>query len=124
MSYPTATPLILTLALDDAAQTYFNALRREHFPPKINHLEAHLTLFHHLPGSELEAMCEQLHRYCLTQCQVQVQVTGLRSLGRGARAGTRTSGHQICCVSPRDLPLLNRGWCWDTTAGARLWSRA
>ncbi len=83
MSFPTATPLILTLALDDAAQTYFNALRREHFPPKINYLAAHLTLFHHLPGSELEGVREQLHSSCLTQCELQLQVTGLRSLGRG-----------------------------------------
>ncbi|WP_426060242.1 2'-5' RNA ligase family protein [Hymenobacter sp. B1770] len=83
MSYPTVAPLILTLALDEAAQTYFNALRREHFPPKINYLAAHLTLFHHLPGAELEAVCEQLHSCCLAQCELLLQVTGLRSLGRG-----------------------------------------
>ncbi|WP_035563239.1 2'-5' RNA ligase family protein [Hymenobacter sp. IS2118] len=83
MLSPAAPPLILTLTLDDAAQTYFNALRRQHFPPKINYLAAHLTLFHHLPGHELEAVCTQLHRHALTQAQLPLTVTGLRSLGWG-----------------------------------------
>ncbi|MCC3154664.1 2'-5' RNA ligase family protein [Hymenobacter sp. BT770] len=76
-------PLILTLMLDDAAHTYFNALRRRHFPPKINYLAAHLTLFHHLPGAELAAVCEQLHDCCKLQSALPLRVTGLRSLGRG-----------------------------------------
>jgi len=80
----TAAPLILTLALDEAAHTYFNGLRRQHFPPKINYLAAHLTLFHHLPGPELDAVCEQLQACRRQQPGVlPLQVTGLRSLGRG-----------------------------------------
>ncbi|CAK4020974.1 Hypothetical predicted protein [Lecanosticta acicola] len=31
------------------------ALRRRYFPPRINKLAAHLTLFHALPGSRLES---------------------------------------------------------------------
>ena len=53
-----AAPLILTLTLDEATQAYFNDLRRQHFPPNINYLAAHLTLFHHLPGADLGAMSE------------------------------------------------------------------
>ncbi|HEX8658746.1 MAG TPA: 2'-5' RNA ligase family protein [Hymenobacter sp.] len=83
MSHFADAPLILTLTLDDAAHTYFNALRRQHFPAKINYLAAHLTLFHHLPGPELAAVSEQLHTYCQTQPPLSLQVTGLRSLGRG-----------------------------------------
>ena len=78
-----AAPLILTLILDGAAQTYFNALRRQHFPPKINYLAAHLTLFHHLPGTELAAVREQLRACTYTQRPLPLRVTGLRSLGRG-----------------------------------------
>ena len=78
-----AAPLILTLALDDAAQTYFDDLRCLHFPPKINYLAAHLTLFHHLPGAYLAAVSEQLRTHCRTQLPLPLQVTGLRSLGRG-----------------------------------------
>lgn len=83
MLAPDAAPLILTLALDDAAHTYFNALRRQHFPPKINYLAAHLTLFHHLPGLARKEVCEQLRDYCRTRQPLPLQVTGLRSLGRG-----------------------------------------
>lgn len=79
----TDAPLILTLILDDESQAYFNDLRQQHFPPKINYLAAHLTLFHHLPGPELAAVSEQLHAVCQQQPELPLQVTGLRSLGRG-----------------------------------------
>ena len=78
-----ASPLILTLALDDAAHTYFDALRRKHFPAKINHLSAHLTLFHHLPGAQRAWVHAQLQAYAQTFEQLPLQVTGLRSLGQG-----------------------------------------
>ncbi|HEX8505383.1 MAG TPA: 2'-5' RNA ligase family protein [Hymenobacter sp.] len=83
MLAPDAAPLILTLALDEAAHTYFNALRRQHFPPKINYLAAHLTLFHHLPGLAREEVCEQLRDCSRARRPLPLQVTGLRSLGRG-----------------------------------------
>ena len=78
-----AAPLIVTLALDDAAQTYFNALRRQHFPPAINYLAAHLTLFHHLPGTAPKTVAAQLREICRAQRPLPLLVTGLRSLGRG-----------------------------------------
>ena len=42
-------PLIVTALLDEVAQERFDRLRREHFPPERNQLDAHLTLFHRLP---------------------------------------------------------------------------
>src|SRR6476469_7699644 len=45
-------PLIVTLLLDDAAQQRFDALRTAHFPAERNHLAAHVTLFHALPGEQ------------------------------------------------------------------------
>ena len=78
-----AAPLILTLALDEATQTYFDELRRQHFPPKINYLAAHLTLFHHLPGTDLAAVQTQLAAISGPLQPLPLQVTGLRSLGRG-----------------------------------------
>jgi 2'-5' RNA ligase len=83
MSTTEAAPLILTLALDEATQTYFNGLRQQHFPPKINYLAAHLTLFHHLPGPELASISETLRRLSQALGPLPLQVTGLRSLGRG-----------------------------------------
>ena len=45
-------PLILTLQLDPFAQTFYENLRRRHFPPERNLIPAHLTLFHQLPDKD------------------------------------------------------------------------
>ncbi|MCI1186872.1 2'-5' RNA ligase family protein [Hymenobacter sp. DH14] len=79
----TAPPLILTLALDAASQAYFNALRQQHFPPAINYLAAHLTLFHHLPGSELASVQAHVQAVAQARPALPLRVTALRSLGRG-----------------------------------------
>ena len=47
-------PLILTARFDPALFDALDRLRRAHFPPALNFLPAHLTLFHALPGLELE----------------------------------------------------------------------
>ncbi len=49
-------PLILTARMEPAAQERFTALRTAHFPPSRNYLSAHITLFHALPGDELETV--------------------------------------------------------------------
>lgn len=46
-----AAPIIVTALLGDADFAQLNALRRQHFPPERNQLDAHLTMFHHLPPS-------------------------------------------------------------------------
>ena len=90
MSYLAAAPLIVTLKLDDAAQTYFNALRRQHFPPAINYLGAHLTLFHHLPGAEVDAVCEELRTCTLAQGELP-----LRDALPGAQQRRQVRGPQL-----------------------------
>jgi len=77
------TPLILTLALDPETQSFFDALRQQHFPPERNYLAAHLTLFHHLPGADYKAISNQLAQLAATQPPLRLAVTGLRFLGRG-----------------------------------------
>lgn len=79
----TASPLILTLALDAQSQAYFNDLRQQHFPPAINYLAAHLTLFHHLPGAERAAVQARLQAMAQAHLPLPLRVAGLRSLGRG-----------------------------------------
>jgi hypothetical protein len=44
-------PLVVTLALDEATQQWFDALRSQHFPAGRTQVGAHLTLFHALPGA-------------------------------------------------------------------------
>ena len=80
---PDAAPLILTLALDNAAQTYFDALRRQHFPAHLNYLAAHLTLFHHLPETEADEVLAHLAAVAASQRPLPLQVAAVRSLGRG-----------------------------------------
>ncbi len=76
-------PLIVTLQLDAAAQDYFDALRAAHFPAAINHLKAHVTLFHNLPGGEERAVLETLAREAGRRAPFLIKVTGLLKLGRG-----------------------------------------
>ena len=45
-------PIIATARLNDEAFHYFNELRQRHFPPERNFIDAHLTLYHHLPGED------------------------------------------------------------------------
>jgi 2'-5' RNA ligase len=75
-------PLIVTLKLDADTFARFDRLRREHFPAKRNHISAHLTLFHQLPGEEREGVEADLLAVAPT-APIDLQVTGPRSLGRG-----------------------------------------
>jgi hypothetical protein len=75
-------PLILTLALDRAAQERFDALRRAHFPPERNVLAAHVTAFHALPAARFDEVVADV-RASAPRTPVPVAVTGVRSLGRG-----------------------------------------
>ena len=78
----TDAPLILALTLDTNSQQYFNALRRKHFPPERNYLDAHLTLFHHLPAGEMRII-EAISNVVYNCDKLQVLVTGVKSIGNG-----------------------------------------
>ena len=49
-------PVILTLGFDAESEARFEAARERWFPPRLNVVPAHLTLFHRLPGEELETV--------------------------------------------------------------------
>ncbi len=76
-------PLILTLGLHADDQARFERLRATHFPADRNLIPAHITLFHHLPGVEIEAIQRELERQCATVPPFEVTAAGLRFLGRG-----------------------------------------
>lgn len=78
-----AAPLILTLGLDGESFARLDALRRAHFPPERNHLAAHLTLFHALPGTEMEEIAANLQGLAAGTSPLPLRFTGVRSLGRG-----------------------------------------
>jgi 2'-5' RNA ligase len=75
-------PLVVTLLLDDDAQRRFDRLRAEHFPVERNHLSAHVTLFHALPGEHAGAVRADLGA-AAERPAFDVAVSGLRFLGRG-----------------------------------------
>ena len=43
---------VLTVALDPGSQARFEGLRRAHYPPELNRIPAHVSLFHQLPATE------------------------------------------------------------------------
>src|SRR4051812_15442868 len=79
----TTAPLILTLRIDERSFAFFDAQRRRHFPPERNFIPAHLTLFHHLPGEHLDSIRRDIEACASGQQPFPLDVTGLRSLGRG-----------------------------------------
>ena len=73
----------MTALFERADQSWFNQLRREHFPPEKNVVEAHLTLFHHLPPSVAEELKHRLSQATRAIRAPRAQVSGLMPLGRG-----------------------------------------
>lgn len=76
-------PLILTALLEPAVQARFEALRRAHYPPERNQVPAHVSLFHQLPGRELDAVRRRLKTLAAEYPPPAVAVTGLKQLGFG-----------------------------------------
>jgi len=79
--------LILTVHLDAVAQLYLNELRNQHFPPKRNFLDAHLTLFHKLPDTE--EIINQLSKIRFSS--FEMEVTELFNLGAGVAYRVQSS---------------------------------
>ncbi|MEE1610696.1 2'-5' RNA ligase family protein [Microvirga sp. CF3016] len=79
----TTAPLILTLQFDERSFAYFDEQRRRYFPPERNFIPAHLTLFHALPGEQLEKVQRDIEVRASDQKPFSLDVTGLRPLGRG-----------------------------------------
>ena len=72
---------VLTLRLDPESQATFDRLRQRYFPPHRNVISAHVTLFHALPNATwiMQQLTETADRHSF----FPVEVTGLRSLGKG-----------------------------------------
>ncbi|TGE18381.1 2'-5' RNA ligase family protein [Hymenobacter elongatus] len=85
-----AAPLILTLGLDEASTHFFNELRQRHFPPERNFLAAHLTLFHHLPGSQQAPIEQVLAASGKVQPPLALHVAGVQFLGQGVAYGLKS----------------------------------
>jgi hypothetical protein len=75
--------LIVTALLDAASQARFDDKRRRYFPAARNFLSAHVTLFHALPGAEVESVARTLEEVCRGCAMAPFETRGLLFLGRG-----------------------------------------
>ncbi len=53
-------PIIITADMGKTDQAWANGLRRAHYPAERNYIDAHITLFHHLPPSHLPEIKSRL----------------------------------------------------------------
>ena len=89
---------ILTLKLNPELQFKVNALRRRYFPPSINYLDAHITLFHALPEAQIEEWSGDVESLAIKQNLFEVTIDQPYPLGRGV-------GLKV--IAP-DIPKLHR----------------
>ncbi|MBO9623610.1 MAG: 2'-5' RNA ligase family protein [Sphingomonas sp.] len=78
-----AAPLVVTALFGRQDQAWFNALRREHYPPERNMVDAHLTLFHQLPPSAADELKHRLVQETRGIRAPRAKVAGLMSLDGG-----------------------------------------
>ncbi|MFM5907342.1 MAG: 2'-5' RNA ligase family protein [Novosphingobium sp.] len=76
-------PFIVTAELPPDVFSWADSLRRAHFPPERNHLQAHVTLFHALAPSLREEVLGYLPRVAGQYAAPQARITGLMDLGKG-----------------------------------------
>jgi 2'-5' RNA ligase len=72
---------IVTLQMEEAYQLHFNALRQRYFPAHANYLDAHITLFHHLPLGE-PAITDALQQIS-QRGPLVLTVAGIVNFGKG-----------------------------------------
>lgn len=69
--------------MDPVAALRFDAQRRAYFPARRNHVPAHCTLFHQLPGDREQAVRATLARVCADAVPFTTFAAGLLNFGRG-----------------------------------------
>jgi 2'-5' RNA ligase len=77
------SPLILTIKMDSESADFLTALRDKYFPPERNYLKAHITLFHHLPGEQLDEIEDYLKIISSRQFEFPLQFQEVKFIGRG-----------------------------------------
>ena len=70
-------PLILTFKLDAFSQDRLDNWRQQYFPPARNHLKAHLTIYHQLPGQNIKEISKTLQAFVLTHSAIALRFSHL-----------------------------------------------
>ncbi|WP_411290385.1 2'-5' RNA ligase family protein [Sphingorhabdus sp.] len=76
-------PIIITAEMGKADQAWANGLRRAHFPVERNLVDAHITLFHHLPPSHLPEIKSRLAAIVAEYPAPVAYLTEVMLLGKG-----------------------------------------
>ena len=76
-------PIIVTAQMGNEDQAWADGLRRAHFPPERNFLDAHITLFHHLPPGHLAEIKARLSALAKDSPPPRARVSEVMMLGRG-----------------------------------------
>jgi len=87
-----AAPFIVTAELPRDIFVWADALRREHFPPARNKLEAHVTLFHSFAPSLREELLGLLPQLGGEFAPPAARIVGLMDLGNGTALDIRSAG--------------------------------
>jgi len=77
-----AGALIVTAEIGASALAWLDRLRRAHYPPELNRVPAHLTIFHALPPSAEREVRSSLSRTVSAE-PPQASIEGLMNLGGG-----------------------------------------
>lgn len=85
-------PFIVTAELPSEIFAWANALRRRHYPPERNHLDAHVTLFHNFAPSLREELARLLPDVAAEFAPPRARIIGLMDLGRGTAIAIRSAG--------------------------------
>ena len=78
-----AAPIILTALMDPAAFRNFDELRRTHFPPERNFIPAHITLFHHLPGTMADDIVADIRDEARHEAAMEARTIRAHFMGKG-----------------------------------------
>lgn len=78
----TAAPIIITATMAASDFIWANTLRRKHFPPERNVIDAHITLFHHLPPMAEAEILQRMKMLCRLP-PPPATLVGVLNLGRG-----------------------------------------
>jgi 2'-5' RNA ligase len=82
MDATASAPLLVTVEMDAQSFSRLDDLRRRYFPPERNFIPAHVSLFHHLPPAEHEAV-ERALALAASREAPGLRFGRLRRLGRG-----------------------------------------
>lgn len=85
-------PIILTASMGAADQSWANALRRAHFPPERNFLDAHITLFHQLPGHYEGELIARVKALAAEFAAPQASLSEVMNLGGGVAYRVHSPG--------------------------------